>query len=129
MTRHVSVFRNGKMISVGTKSISKSFAEIKKAVTILKKHKLAKTKAIKPIVRNIVGVVNFNQILPIEKLARTIPKSLYESEQFLGLICRFLSSVVALVFGSGKVVIVGSKSYEELNTTYFELAEKLNICN
>ena len=124
MVGRVTVFGNGKLISVGTKSPQNASDELKKACKILKKYKLIKSFKVIPNVRNIVANCNFGKPLHIEKLAYTIPGCIYEPEQFPGLIYNMQNSVVCLVFASGKVVIVGSKTIEELNTAYFDL-EKL----
>jgi transcription initiation factor TFIID TATA-box-binding protein len=46
---------------------------------------------------------------------------MYEPEQFPGLIHRIMTGGVALIFSSGKVVVVGRKTHEELNMAYFDL--------
>lgn len=115
MVGRVTVFGNGKLISVGTKSPEQAEKELKKAVKILRKYKLAKSSKITPKVRNIVSRFDLKRKLPIETLARTLPRSMYEPEQFPGLVYRIKDSCVALLFASGKVVIVGAKSIEEIN--------------
>ena len=124
MVGRVTVFGNGKLISVGTKSPRNARNELKKACQILKKYKLIKSFKVIPNVRNIVANCNFGKTIHIEKLAYTIPGCIYEPEQFPGLIYNMQNSVVCLLFASGKVVIVGSKTIKELNTAYYEL-EKL----
>ena len=123
MVGRVTVFGNGKLISVGTKSSLNAGNELKKACQILKKYKLIKSFKVVPNVRNIVANCNFGKPLHIEKLAYTIPGCIYEPEQFSGLIYSMQGSVVCLLFASGKVVIVGSKTIEELNSSYFELSK------
>jgi len=124
MVGRVTVFGNGKLISVGTKSPEQAEKELKKALKILKKYKLAKSTKITLQVRNIVARFDLKRKLPIESLARTLPKSMYEPEQFPGLIYRIQDSCVALLFASGKGVIVGAKSIEEINYAYFEVNSK-----
>lgn len=126
MIGRVTIFGNGKMISVGTKSPKQSFRELRKAMKILHEHKLVKSRKLEPQTRNIVANTNFNKSLDIEKLARTLPKSMYEPEQFPGLIHRMHHSVVALIFASGKAVIVGSKTIEDINSAYFDLNQFFN---
>ena len=121
MVGRVTVFRNGKLISVGTKSPEQSEKELRKASKILQNYKLAKSIKIIPQVRNIVARFDLERKLPIEKLARTLPRSMYEPEQFPGLIYRIHNSCVALLFTSGKGVIVGAKSIEEINLAYYEV--------
>ena len=124
MVGRVTVFGNGKLISVGTKSPQNARNELKKACQILKKYNLIKSFKVVPNVRNIVANCNFGKTIHIEKLAYTIPACIYEPEQFPGLIHSMQGSVTCLLFASGKVVIVGSKTIKELNTAYYEL-EKL----
>jgi len=123
MIGRVTIFASGKMISVGTKSPEKSFKELKKAIKILKDHGLIKSKRIKPQVRNIVANTDFKQKLDIEKLARSMPKSMYEPEQFPALVHRIITGGVALIFSSGKVIIAGCKTFEELNQAHYHLKE------
>ncbi len=121
MIGRVTVFRSGKLISVGTKSPKESEKELRKASRILQKYKLVKPKKIIPQVRNIVGRYDLKRKLDIEKLARTLPKSLYEPEQFAGLIYRLQGSCVVLLFTSGKGIIVGAKTIKEVNEAFFEI--------
>ena len=121
MIGRVTVFKSGKLISVGTKSPKNSIKELKMALKILKEYGLAKSVKITPQVRNIVGSFDLKQKLFILTLARTLPKSLYEPEQFAGLIYRIQDSCVALLFASGKGVIVGAKSIEEVNSAFFDI--------
>jgi transcription initiation factor TFIID TATA-box-binding protein len=125
MVGKVTVFRNGKLISVGTKSPNQSIKELKKACKILREYKLAKRVKIIPQVRNIVSRFDLKRKLPIETLARTLPKSMYEPEQFPGLIYRIQGSCVALLFASGKGIIAGAKSIEEVNAAHFEIKFKV----
>ena len=125
MTGRVTVFGNGKLISVGTKSIEQAIFELKKASKILQNYGLSKAKKITPTVRNMVACYVLENPVHLEKLARTLPRSMYEPEQFPGIIFRIQGSVVALIFASGSVVLVGSKSYEELNSAFFELVQRI----
>jgi len=121
MVGRVTVFASGKLISVGTKSPEQAHAELLKAGNILKKYKLIKSFKIEPLVRNIVARFNIGKNIPLERLARTLPRSMYEPEQFPGLIFRIQDSLVSLIFASGKGVLVGAKSINELNQGFFEI--------
>jgi len=121
MVGRVSVFASGKLISVGTKSPNQASNELKKACRILKNYKLSKSIKIFPKVRNIVGNVDLNKKINLERLVKIIKKSMYEPEQFPGVICKIKGSITALIFASGKIIIVGPKSIEELNSGFFEL--------
>jgi len=121
MVGRVTVFASGKLISVGTKSPEQAHAELLKAGNILKKYKLIKSFKIEPLVRNIVARFNIGKNIPLERLARTLPRSMYEPEQFPGLIFRIQDSLVSLIFASGKGVLVGAKSINELNQGLYEI--------
>ncbi len=121
MVGRVTVFGNGKLISVGTKNPAQSKKELKKAIKILDNYNLAKLIKITPKVQNIVARFDLKQNLPIEKLVRILPKSMYEPEQFPGLIYRIQDSCVALLFASGKGVIAGAKTIAEVNSALFDI--------
>jgi transcription initiation factor TFIID TATA-box-binding protein len=127
MIGRVSVFANGKMISAGTKSSEQAQKELKMASRILQVNNLSNPIKIISQVRNIVARFNLEKSLPIEQLARILPKSMYEPEQFPGLIYRMQGSCVALLFASGKGILVGCKSLNELHTSFFELKQSLSF--
>jgi len=65
----------------------------------------------------------------IEKAARTLPRSIYEPEQFPGVIHRMVvPKVVILIFSSGKLVCTGGKTekdvYRSVNQLHSMLEEK-----
>lgn len=124
MTGRVTVFRTGKMISVGTKSPKQASQELRKASKILQKYNISKHTKITPQTRNIVSRFDMNRKLAIVTLARTLPKSIYEPDQFPGLIYRIQDSCVALLFASGKGIIVGAKSIEEINAVFFDVQSR-----
>ena len=129
MTGRVTVFASGKLISVGTKSPEQAFEELQKAGNILKKYKLIKKFEIIPKVQNIVARFDLGKKTHLEELARTMPKSMYEPEQFPGLIFRIQDSCVALIFASGKGVLAGAKTISELNRGLFEVQKWTNSNN
>ena len=70
-----------------------------------------------PVLRNIVATIDMKRKFDLNKLTLTIRNSIYEPEQFPGLIAKITkqTSLTFLIFSSGKIVIVGAKSEEELN--------------
>ena len=125
MIGRVTVFRTGKMISVGTKSPNNAKKELKKASKILRDYGLVSSSARNYKTRNIVSRFDLKTTLPIETLARILPKSLYEPEQFPGLIYSMQDSCTALLFASGKGIIAGTRSIEETNTAFFEIKSRV----
>ena len=61
-------------------------------------------------IQNIVASINLGGKIHLEQAARTLPRSMYEPEQFPGLIHRMLDpKTVILLFSSGKLVCTGAK--------------------
>ena len=99
------VFSSGKMVITGAKSAS----GIKEAVTVLRSQlrqssttKGPKNKAAKITVQNIVASGNIGYKIDLELAALLLENSMYEPEQFPGLIYR-------LLFQTGNVVCTGAK--------------------
>ena len=126
MCGRVTVFASGKLISVGTKSAKQAKNELEKACKLLKQYKLIKSFNLAPQIRNIVSSAFVGKTVSLNKLAKTLPRSIYEPDQFPGLIYRIQNSVVALIFASGKIVIVGAKTYGELNNAFFEIIHRID---
>jgi len=64
----------------------------------------------------------------LERVARTLPRSMYEPEQFPGVIHRMVDpKVVILIFASGKLVCTGKTEkdvYRAVNQLHSMLEEK-----
>ncbi|KAG2474714.1 MAG: TATA-box-binding protein [Nitrosopumilales archaeon] len=80
-------------------------------------------------IQNIVASINLGGKIHLEKAARTLPRSMYEPEQFPGLIHRMLDpKTVILLFASGKLVCTGGKTekdvYRSVNNLHSMLEEK-----
>jgi len=111
----VTIFPSGKLISVGTKSYESAQKDIDTVLTILSKKKLIKLTPIELILRNIVAVFTFQHVLNLEEVAY-VKGAMYEPEQFLGVILKLeVTNATYLIFNSGKIVISGTNSMEELN--------------
>ncbi|MDD9809571.1 MAG: hypothetical protein OXU37_00120 [Thaumarchaeota archaeon] len=122
MDGRVTVFGSGKMISVGTRSAAGSFGELRRAARILRGHGLASRRRLAPSVRNIVASVRLGDGLDIEALSQALPRSLYEPEQFPGVIHRTTRGAVALLFASGRAVLVGAASEGALREAHAEVS-------
>jgi transcription initiation factor TFIID TATA-box-binding protein len=109
------IFRTGKMVCTGAKSKELSIAAVNEVVQKLRKSKIKIKKDALISVQNIVSSINLGGKVHLEKAARTLPRSLYEPEQFPGLIHRMLDpKTVILIFASGKLVCVGAKKETEI---------------
>ena len=123
------LFRTGKMVCTGSKSEEMARNAVKAVVEELRKGKIKiKNEAIVTI-QNIVSSINLGGRIHLENAARTLPRSMYEPEQFPGVIHRMIDpKVVILVFSSGKLVCTGAKTaqdvYRAVNSLHSTLEEK-----
>eukprot|EP00571_Detonula_confervacea_P013492 CAMPEP_0172306098 /NCGR_PEP_ID=MMETSP1058-20130122/7237_1 /TAXON_ID=83371 /ORGANISM="Detonula confervacea, Strain CCMP 353" /LENGTH=288 /DNA_ID=CAMNT_0013017879 /DNA_START=24 /DNA_END=890 /DNA_ORIENTATION=+ len=110
------VFASGKLVITGTKSSHNSSLATKKIAYILERVGFQPASYINFKVQNIVGTVDVGFPIRLEGVAFAHPTfSSYEPELFPGLIYRLVQPrVVLLIFVSGKVVITGAKTEEQM---------------
>ena len=110
----VTIFPSGKLISVGSKSPEQAQQDLDATVNALASSGLIEAVEAIANLRNIVAVQNLEKLLDLEGLA-LLTYGIYEPEQFPGMILRRDEpKVTYLIFASGKVVIAGSRSIEDL---------------
>ena len=120
------IFNTGKMVCTGAKSAKESKRAVHKIVKYLKEAGIEITG--KPVitVQNIVASGNLHVALNLEKASLTLENSLYEPEQFPGLIHRMREpKTVILLFGSGKIVITGAKTEEQVPAAAIKISNRL----
>ena len=77
-------------------------------------------------IENIVASVDLFTDLNLEKVIEICPNSKYNPEEFPGIICRFEKPKVALlIFSSGKLVVTGAKSVEDIERAVNKLIQML----
>jgi transcription initiation factor TFIID TATA-box-binding protein len=123
------LFTSGKMVCTGSKSEEMAVKAVNTVVQKLRKGGIKIKKNAVVTVQNIVSSINLGGKVHLEKAARTLPRSMYEPEQFPGLIHRMLDpKTVILVFSSGKLVCTGGKTekdvYRSVNLLHSLLEEK-----
>ena len=123
------IFSSGKMICTGARSEEQSRKAVQEVVRRLKKGGIPIKNKAKTVIQNIVASVNLGGKIHLEEAARKLQKSMYEPEQFPGLIHRMADpKTVFLVFSSGKLVCTGAKKesevYRAVNTLHVMLEEK-----
>tara|TARA_X000001036_G_scaffold1457_1_gene1199 strand:- start:493 stop:1077 length:585 start_codon:yes stop_codon:yes gene_type:complete len=112
----ILIFRTGKMVCTGAKSEELSIAAVNLVVQKLRKAKIKIKKDAIVSIQNIVSSINLGGKIHLEKAAKTLPRSMYEPEQFPGLIHRMLDpKTVILIFASGKLVCTGAKKELEVH--------------
>jgi len=123
------IFRTGKMVCTGAKSEELAIKAVNIVVQRLRKGKIKIKKDAVITVQNIVSSINLGGKIHLEKAARTLPRSMYEPEQFPGIIHRMIDpKTVILLFASGKLVCTGAKKesdvYRSVHNLHSLLEEK-----
>jgi transcription initiation factor TFIID TATA-box-binding protein len=123
------VFSSGKLVITGAKSIDLVNQGVLKIIGILKNVGTIIESEPEIIIQNIVASGNFNKrTINLELAAMWLDKSMYEPEQFPGLIYRLENpKTVLLLFQSGNMVCTGAKTeqmvHDAVRKTYFALEE------
>ncbi len=118
------IFHSGKMVCTGAKSEKAVHRAVKKVIQELKKKGvlIISREVIK--IQNIVASASVFGKIDLEKSVYALSRTMYEPEQFPGLIYRMdKPKVVILLFASGKIVCTGAKVEEDV----YEAVNKLHI--
>ncbi len=123
------IFNSGKMVCTGAKSEKEARRAVMRVIKELKKSGIIIISKPELKIQNIVASASLGGIIDLEKAAYTLGKTMYEPEQFPGLIYRMAEpKVVILLFASGKLVCTGAKReqdvYEAVSKLHKELEEK-----
>ncbi len=120
------IFSSGKMVCTGAKSEQESIKAVQTVVRLLKKEGfLIKHEPIIEI-QNIVASVDLHAKIDLEQAAMKLENTMYEPEQFPGLIYRMTEpKVVILMFASGKLVCTGAKYEKEVYDAVYKLKKIL----
>jgi len=109
----IIVFSTGKIVSIG--SMSEKTAKESIIVTISEIMSIQREKiTVKRITtENVVAISSMGCEIDIEKAVNCGIKAIHKPEKFPGVIYRVRNNLVALIFKSGKIISVGSKSEDE----------------
>ena len=120
------IFNSGKMVCTGAKSENQAKKAVRKVVRELKSNGILITGKVEIQVQNIVASASLGGKIDLEKSAFTLGRTMYEPEQFPGLIYRMGEpKVVILLFASGKLVCTGAKKEEEVYIAVNKLHQNL----
>jgi transcription initiation factor TFIID TATA-box-binding protein len=109
------IFSSGKMVCTGAKSEKEARRAVTKVVKELKKGGIIIISKPELKIQNIVASASLGGMIDLEKAAYTLGRTMYEPEQFPGLIYRMETpKVVILLFASGKLVCTGGKREEDI---------------
>jgi len=123
------IFNSGKMVCTGAKSEKESRRAVMKVVKELKKSGIIIISKPEVKIVNIVASASLGGMIDLERSAYSLGRTMYEPEQFPGLIYRMDEpKVVILLFASGKLVCTGGKKegdvYEAVSKLHKTLEEE-----
>ncbi len=123
------VFRSGKVVCTGSKSVEDARRAVKQIVKMLKEIDIPVIDDPDVKVQNIVASADLGVDLNLNAIAvgLGLENIEYEPEQFPGLVYRLDNPrVVVLIFGSGKMVVTGGKSPEDARKAVERISEELS---
>jgi len=116
------IFNSGKMVCTGAKSEKESRRAVKKVVKELKESGIVIVGKPEITIQNIVASASLGGKIDLEQATYSLEKTMYEPEQFPGLIYRMAEpKVVILLFASGKLVCTGAKREEDVYDAVYKL--------
>jgi transcription initiation factor TFIID TATA-box-binding protein len=119
----ILIFSTGKMVCTGAKSEKEANRAVRKVVRELKKSGIIIPGKPEIKVVNMVASANLSGRIELEEAAYSLGRTMYEPEQFPGLIYRMDDpKVVILLFASGKLVCTGATKEEDV----YEAVDKLH---
>jgi transcription initiation factor TFIID TATA-box-binding protein len=128
-TAHL-IFSSGKLVCTGAKSIEDSKKAIHITVGLLRNVDPDIPYEFDITVQNIVASSKLDANLNLEAIALEVPNTEYEPEQFPGLVFRIKDpKVVLLLFGSGKVVCTGAKTFDDAKVGVRKAKKQLTEMN
>ncbi len=120
------IFSSGKMVCTGAKSERQSKKAVMKVVDELKRNGIVIVGKPDITIQNIVASAGLGGSIDLEKSVYSLKRTMYEPEQFPGLIYRMDDpKVVILLFASGKLVCTGAKKEEEVHRAVATLQKTL----
>jgi transcription initiation factor TFIID TATA-box-binding protein len=122
----ILIFNSGKMVCTGAKSEKEAKRAVKKTVRELRKTGIIIPGKPEIKIVNIVASANLSGKIELEESAYILRKTMYEPEQFPGLIYRMDEpKVVILLFASGKLVCTGATKEDDVHIAIENLRQQL----
>ena len=120
------IFSSGKMVCTGAKSEKQARKAVTKVVDELKRNGIVILSKPEIQIQNIVASAGLGGYIDLEKVTYSLKRTMYEPEQFPGLIYRMDDpKVVILIFSTGKLVCTGAKKEGEVHRAVAKLQDTL----
>jgi transcription initiation factor TFIID TATA-box-binding protein len=128
-TAHL-IFSSGKLVCTGARTIEDAKLGIKKTVDLMRDMDNEISHEFDVKIVNIVASADLGTVLNLEVIALELANTEYEPEQFPGLVFRGTDPKVALLlFGSGKVVCTGARTFDDAKVGVRKTEAKLKEMN
>lgn len=122
------IFNSGRIISMGTRSVRQAKKAIVNAVKELQSVGMAILTEPKIEIQNMVACADLRTKIDLEDLAMTLRRTIYEPENFPGLIYMMDEPrVTLLLFTNGKIVCAGAKSEDDVLRAVAKLHRTLEV--
>ena len=109
------IFNSGKMVCTGSKSEKEAHRAVMNVIKELKKGGIIIISKPELKIQNIVASASLGGNIDLEQAVSKLGKTMYEPEQFPGLIYRMDEpKVVILIFASGNLVCTGAKKEQDV---------------
>jgi len=123
------IFNSGKMVCTGAKSEKEARRAVMSVIKELRKGGIIIISKPELKIQNIVASASLGGRIDLEQAVNRLAKTMYEPEQFPGLIYRMDEpKVVILIFASGNLVCTGAKKeqdvYDSIHKLHANLEEK-----
>jgi len=124
------IFNSGKMVCTGAKSEKEARRAVMTVVKELKKGGIIIISKPELKIQNIVASASLGGRVDLEQAVAALGKTMYEPEQFPGLIYRMDEpKVVILIFASGNLVCTGAKKEQDVYDAVHKLHGSLEEQN
>jgi transcription initiation factor TFIID TATA-box-binding protein len=124
------IFTSGKMVCTGAKSETEARRAVMNVIKELKKGGIIIISKPELKIQNIVASASLGGKIDLEQAVGKLVKTMYEPEQFPGLIYRMDEpKVVILIFASGNLVCTGAKKEQDVYDAVHKLHETLEEQN
>jgi transcription initiation factor TFIID TATA-box-binding protein len=118
------IFNSGKMVCTGAKSEKEARRAVMNVIKELKKGGIIIIRKPEVKIQNIVASASLGGRVDLEQAVGALGKTMYEPEQFPGLIYRMDEpKVVILIFASGNLVCTGAKKEQDV----YDAVHKLHV--
>lgn len=116
------VFRTGRVVVVGCRSTDEVQEAVRRLLRRIQLHVPGVPSRVHVQIQNMVLTIDLGRRVDLERLSTKLERSIYIPDDFPGLIYKSgIGKPAALVFSSGRIVVVGATSVEDAEEVVREI--------